>query len=139
MPNGSRTTHKRFANQTRVCVDGTANLRCTNHERFAYRSPQTEICRFFCTNTKRTGCARCPFHALGVLCSLQVREKLINRAPLTRHTRTAQHARVYKALLGKFSYNVPAKSKASLHNLKVPTQYFLLVPTKLKLQLNISC
>ncbi len=44
----------------------------------------------FCENTKRTGCARCPFHAPGVLCSLEVRKKLINRMPLTRRTRTVQ-------------------------------------------------
>ncbi len=44
----------------------------------------------FCANTKRTGCARCPFRAPGVLCSPQVRKKLINRAPLIRRMRTAQ-------------------------------------------------
>ncbi len=43
-----------------------------------------------CANTKRTGCAECPFHAPGVLCSPQVRGKLINRAPLMRRMRTAQ-------------------------------------------------
>ncbi len=45
----------------------------------------------FCANTKRTGNARCPFHAPGVLYSPQVRRKLINSAPLTRCTQTAQH------------------------------------------------
>ncbi len=44
----------------------------------------------FCANTKRTGCAGCPFHAPGVLCSPQVRGKLITRAPLTCRMRTAQ-------------------------------------------------
>ncbi len=44
----------------------------------------------FCANTKRTGCAGCPFHAPGVLCSPQVRRKLINRALLTRCTQMAQ-------------------------------------------------
>ncbi len=38
----------------------------------------------FCANTKKTGCAGCPFHAPDVLCSPKVRKKLINRAPLTR-------------------------------------------------------
>ncbi len=36
-----------FANQMRVCVDGTANLCCAIHKRFAYHSPRTKICRFF--------------------------------------------------------------------------------------------
>ncbi len=45
----------------------------------------------FCVNTKRTGCAGCPFHAPGILYSPQVRRKLINRASLTSHKRTAQH------------------------------------------------
>ncbi len=44
----------------------------------------------FCTNTKRTGCVGCPFHALGVLCSPQVRKKLINHAPNMSRMRTAQ-------------------------------------------------
>ncbi len=43
-----------------------------------------------CANTKRTGCPRCPFHAPGVLCSHQVRGKLINRMPNTGRTRMAQ-------------------------------------------------
>ncbi len=45
----------------------------------------------FCTNTKRTGCTRCPFHAPSVLCLPQVRRKLINHAPNTHHTQTVQH------------------------------------------------
>ncbi len=44
----------------------------------------------FCMNTKRTGCAGCPFHAPGVLCSPQVCVKLINHAPNTSCIRTAQ-------------------------------------------------
>ncbi len=44
----------------------------------------------FCTNTKRTGFARCLFHAPGVLYSHQVHGKLINHAPITHRTRTAQ-------------------------------------------------
>ncbi len=47
---------------------------------------------FFCANTKRTGCAWCPFHAPGVLCSPQVCVKLIYHAPHKRR------ARVYKVL-----------------------------------------
>ncbi len=46
-PNGSRTAREWFANQMRVCMDGTVNLRCAIHEQFAYRSPQTKICQFF--------------------------------------------------------------------------------------------
>ncbi len=37
----------------------------------------------FCANTKRTGCAGCPFHAPGVLCPPQVCGKLTNHAPRT--------------------------------------------------------
>ncbi len=44
-PNGLQTTSEWFANQIRVCVDGTANLCCTIHEQCAYHSPQTKICR----------------------------------------------------------------------------------------------
>ncbi len=92
----------------RVCVDGTANLRCTISEWFAYHLPQTEICRVFAGNTKITGCVGCPFHALGVLCSPQVCAKLINRAPLMYWTQTAQ--RVSDALvytnLKVVTYNV---------------------------------
>ncbi len=44
----------------------------------------------FWANTKRTGCAECPFHAQDVLCSLQVCRTLINRASLTRRTRLVQ-------------------------------------------------
>ncbi len=51
----------------------------------------------FCANIKRTGCAGCPFHAPNVLCSPQVRGKLITCVPLTYRTRTAQ--RVSGALM----------------------------------------
>ncbi len=44
----------------------------------------------FCANTKRTGCAGCPFLALGVLCSPQVHGKSINRAPLMRRMQMVQ-------------------------------------------------
>ncbi len=57
----------------------------------------------FCANTKRTGCARCPFHAPGVLCLPQVCGKLINCAPLMCHMQTAQYvsgALVYARLKG---------------------------------------
>ncbi len=76
--------------QMRVCAVGTVNLCCAVCEWFAYRSPRTKICRVFCANTKRTGCAGCPVHAPGVLCSPQAHGKLINCVPLTRHTQTAQ-------------------------------------------------
>ncbi len=66
----------------------------------------------FCANTKRTGCAECPFHAPGVLCSPQVRGKLINHALLTRHTRMAQH--VSGALVYTKLCNVQNVSFASL-------------------------
>ncbi len=44
----------------------------------------------FCANTKRTGCAECLFHAMGVACLPQVRGKLINRAPLTHRLRSGE-------------------------------------------------
>ncbi len=44
----------------------------------------------FCMNTKRSGCAGCLFHAPDVLCSPQIRRKLINYVPLTRRMRMAQ-------------------------------------------------
>ncbi len=75
----------------------------------ALRCPRTVCIPFaanrnlsgFWANTKRTGCARCPFHATGILCSPQVRGKLINDVPNTLHANGAmckRHARVYKAL-----------------------------------------
>ncbi len=72
----------------RVCVDRTANLRCAIREWLATNWNLS----VFCANTKRTGCARCPFHVPGVLCSPQVHGKLINRVPLTRRMRTEQRS-----------------------------------------------
>ncbi len=74
-----------FANQMRICVDGIVNLRCAIRKQFTYHLPQTKICRFFYVNIRTEG-AKCPFHALGVLCSPQVRGKLINYVPNTHHT-----------------------------------------------------
>ncbi len=51
----------------------------------------------FYANTKRSRCAGCPLHALGVLRSPQVHGKLINRAPNTHRMQTAQ--RVSGALM----------------------------------------
>ncbi len=48
----------------------------------------------FCMNTKRTGCAGCPFHAPDVLCSPQIHGKLINHAVLTCRTRMVQRIAV---------------------------------------------
>ncbi len=69
-----------FANQMRVCVDVTANLRCAVCKRFAYCSPQTEICQFFMGTQRELDtsdvlymhqvsftCTRCLLHAPGVL------------------------------------------------------------------------
>ncbi len=80
-----------FANQMRMCVNGTANLRCAICKRVAYHSARTKICRFF-ARTQRE------LDAPGVLCSPQVRGKLINRAPNMCHKRMAQCTRVYKGL-----------------------------------------
>ncbi len=86
LANGSRTARERFASQMCICKDGTANLCCAICERSAYcLFAANQNLLLFCTNTKRTGCAGCPFHAPGVLCSSQVRGKLINRAPLMHH------------------------------------------------------
>ncbi len=78
---------KWFANQMRVGVDmiGNLHLRTVRIQFAANRNSS------FCANTKRTVCAGCPFHAPGVLCSPQVRGKLINCVPNTRCTRMAQH------------------------------------------------
>ncbi len=51
----------------------------------------------FGANTKITGCARCLLIAPGVLCSPQVRKKLINHVPLTRRMPMVQ--RVSSALV----------------------------------------
>ncbi len=61
----------------RVCVDGTVNLRCAIHKRFAY------CLKFvgFCANMNRTE---------GVFCSPQVHRKLINCALLMCRMQAAQ-------------------------------------------------
>ncbi len=66
-------------------VNGSQTIRC---------EPKFVI---FCANTKRTGCTGSPFHALYILCSPQVRGKLINGVPNTRCMRMAQ--RVSDALV----------------------------------------
>ncbi len=60
-----------------VCVDGSANLCCMVRIPFA----MNQNLSVFYTNTKRTGWAGCPFHALGVLHSPQVRGKLTCQWP----------------------------------------------------------
>ncbi len=76
----------------------------------------------FCANTKRTGCAGCPFHAPGVLCSPQVCGKLINCVPLMYRMQTAQRVSGayesnlcrWQAITGmqKFSFSI---STCNLH------------------------
>ncbi len=79
-----------------VSVDRTANLRCAIHKRFAFSSPQTEICLFFCANKENWmrrvsfPCTGCPFHAPGVLCSSQIHGELINHVLFTHRMQTAQ-------------------------------------------------
>ncbi len=82
-PNGWRTAHKWFASQMCICVGRPVNQCCAIRKRFAYHSPQTKICQIF-AQTQRE------LDAPGVLCSPQVREKLINRSLLTRCTRMVQ-------------------------------------------------
>ncbi len=53
-----------FANQMRICVDGTANMHCAMCEWFVYCLPQTLF--VFCANTKGIGCAVYPVSALGL-------------------------------------------------------------------------
>ncbi len=74
-----------------ICVDRTAKpaLRHLWMVRIPFGVNQN--LSSFCMNTKRTGCARYPFYAPGVLCSPQVSRKLINRAPDMCRMRTAQH------------------------------------------------
>ncbi len=78
-----------FANQMRVYVDGTTNL-LLHLQMVRIPFAANRNLPVFCANARRTGCAVCPFHAPGVLCSPQVCGKLINRTLLTRHTRTKQ-------------------------------------------------
>ncbi len=61
------------SNQMRVCVDGTANMRCAICEQFAYYLPRI-VCWFFAQTQKGLS-------VLGVLCLSQVHWKLIDLAP----------------------------------------------------------
>ncbi len=106
-PNGSQTVCERFVNQMLICVDETVNLRCAVCEWLAYHSPRTKICRLS-ARTQRE------LDAPGVVCSPQVRRKLINHAPLTRRMQMVQCvngaackrcACVYKALVWISSEN----------------------------------
>ncbi len=89
-PNDSQTTCKWFANQMRVCVDGTVNLRCAVHELFAYRSLRTEICRCFARTQRELDmppCIGCPLLASG---SQKINQPRAACAPLTQRTPTTQ-------------------------------------------------
>ncbi len=79
----TRTVH-----EPNVRVDGTANLCCTVCEWFAYCSWQTKICWFFVWTQRALGVPR-------VLCSPQVRRKLIYHAPNANCSRTIWFACVY--------------------------------------------
>ncbi len=81
---------KPLANQMRVRVDGTENLRYTVHEWFAYHLPQTKICRFFARTQRELNAPGVLSTHRVFLCSPQVRGKLINRTLLTRRMWTAQ-------------------------------------------------
>ncbi len=72
-----------FANQMRVCVNRTVNLRCAICKRFTYHLPRTKICQFFERIQRELDMP-------GVLCLPQVHGKLINHAPNTRCTRMEQ-------------------------------------------------
>ncbi len=58
-------------NQMRICVDGTANLRCAMCEQFAYHSQRTEIVSFLCKHKENWmhqvsfPCTGCPLLASG--------------------------------------------------------------------------
>ncbi len=84
------------ANQMCICVNGTANLHCAIRERFAYHSPRTEI-GWFSAQTQRE------LDVPGVLCSPQVRGKLINRAPSANCLARLWFARVYWAFASTIS------------------------------------
>ncbi len=75
----------------RVCVDGTANLCCAIRKQFVYCSLQIEICRFFAWTQRE-------LDAPGVLCSPQVRRKLITRAPNSNCSVRLWFARMYNSL-----------------------------------------
>ncbi len=75
----------------RVCGYRTVNLHCAIRTQFAYPSSQIKICQFF-AQTQRE------LDELGVLCSPQVSEKLINRVPSANCLVRLWFARVYPAL-----------------------------------------
>ncbi len=75
----------------RVYVDGTANLCCAIRKQFASHSLQTEICHFFARVQRE-------LDVPGVLCSPQVRGKLINCAPSVNCLVRLWFAGVYWAL-----------------------------------------
>ncbi len=78
-PNGLQTAREQFPNQMCEwdCKPALCRLRMV-----CITFAENRNLSVFCTNTKRTGCAGCPFRAPGVLCSPQVRGKLINRRKL---------------------------------------------------------
>ncbi len=97
-----------FCRTTRMCGhECEPALRCPQMVRIPFAVNQNLL--VFCVNTKRTGCARCPFHTPGVLCSPQVHKKLINRVPNTRRTRMVQRvsgALVYTRFYTRNEYNL---------------------------------
>ncbi len=70
-----------YANQMRICVDGTVYLCCA----FAYHLPRTEICCSFAQTQRELG-------VLVVLCLPQVRRKLIYYAPSVNCSQTVWFA-----------------------------------------------
>ncbi len=88
---------KWFANCSQTVCEPNGRM-CGRYCKSALRHPPMVCIPFaknqnlsvFCPNTKRTGCAGCPFHAPGVPCSPEVHRKLINCAPLTCCTWMAQ-------------------------------------------------
>ncbi len=92
LANGSRTEC------ARICVDETANLRCTIREWFAYHSPQTEICQFVEQTQRELDVPGVLSMQAGVRCSSQVRRKLINHVPHANGTAHKRCDRVYEAL-----------------------------------------
>ncbi len=78
-PNGLRTTRSQTVRKpnARTCGwDCEPALHCLQMVRTLFAANRN--LSVFCVNTKRTGSTRCPFHAPGILCLPQVREKLIN-------------------------------------------------------------
>ncbi len=80
-----------YANRMSVCVNETANMRCTICEWFAYHSPQTKLCRFF-AQTQRELCTLC------VLCSPQICRKLIYQVPIANCLQTIWFTCVYRPI-----------------------------------------